>query len=96
LVQVAAERGMKGGLCPATEEGENQKWGALCCWLKEEKKMVSGSLGEKMKATGGAAFSSFFFCRRAVSGRLEWGRRKVLLMGGRLLFCLARLGRDEF
>jgi hypothetical protein len=25
LVQVAAERGMKGGLCPATEEGENQK-----------------------------------------------------------------------
>jgi hypothetical protein len=41
--------------------------------LKEEKKMVSGGLGEKMKATGGVAFSGFFFCRGAVSG---------LLMGG--------------
>jgi len=48
--------------------------------------MVSGGLGEKMKATGGVAFSGFFFCRGAVSG---------LLMGG-LLFCLAGLGRDEF
>jgi hypothetical protein len=29
--------------------------------LKEEKKMVSGGLGEKMKATGGAVVSGFFF-----------------------------------
>ncbi|KAJ6908038.1 hypothetical protein NC651_018471 [Populus alba x Populus x berolinensis] len=33
------KRGWKGGLCPTAEEKENQKGGALCYWLKEEKKI---------------------------------------------------------
>jgi hypothetical protein len=58
--------------------------------------MVSGGLGEKMKATGGQLFLVFFFLQRGCERPFGVREKKRSSDGGRLLFCLAELGRDEF
>jgi hypothetical protein len=64
------KRGWKGGLCPAVEEEENQKVGALCCWLEEEKKM-----GERCRGWFGPERAAGFVLMRrrweSVWGLLE-------------------------